>query len=283
MTESPPVPARTVVSTLLLTDLVDSTRLIETLGDARAADVMTRQDRLARDLLSAHGGREIDKTDGFLFLFNRPIDAVRYALAYHTGLRHLGDDLGVGLEARAGIHLGELIVHENTSDDIARGAKPVEVEGLAKPLAARIMALAQGGQTLMTQAAFDLARRAVVGSQGISDETAWMAHGPYLLKGCEDPVAIFEVGVQGEAPLAAPPNSEKARRSVAAGDEETLGWRPAAGQRVPQRKAWTLEQKLGEGGFGEVWLATHERTKSRRVFKFCFDADRLRSLKRELT
>ncbi|NNM25002.1 MAG: hypothetical protein HKO59_03270, partial [Phycisphaerales bacterium] len=72
------MPARTVVSTLLLTDLVDSTRLIETLGDARAAEVMTRQDRLARDLLSDHGGQEIDKTDGFLFLFNRPIDAVRY-------------------------------------------------------------------------------------------------------------------------------------------------------------------------------------------------------------
>ncbi|NNM27053.1 MAG: tetratricopeptide repeat protein, partial [Phycisphaerales bacterium] len=136
---------------------------------------------------------------------------------------------------------------------------------------------------LMTQAAFDIARRAVVGSKGIYEDTTWMAHGPYLLKGCEDPVAIFEVGVRGVSPLAAPPDSQKAKRSVAAGDEETLGWRPAAGQRVPQRKAWTLEQKLGEGGFGEVWLATHERTKSRRVFKFCFDADRLRSLKRELT
>jgi hypothetical protein len=44
-----------------------------------------------------------------------------------------------------------------------------------------------------------------------------------------------------------------------------------------------LEEKLGEGGFGEVWLGYHEKLKERRVFKFCFRADRVRSLKRELT
>src|SRR5947207_812603 len=68
--------------TLLLTDLVDSTRLTETLGDRRAADIGARHDRLARDLLKRHGGREMDKTDGFLLLFERPIDAVAYALDY---------------------------------------------------------------------------------------------------------------------------------------------------------------------------------------------------------
>ncbi len=44
-----------------------------------------------------------------------------------------------------------------------------------------------------------------------------------------------------------------------------------------------LEQKLGEGGFGEVWLGRHQTMKERRVFKFCFRADRVRSLKREMT
>src|SRR5262249_44822634 len=40
---------------------------------------------------------------------------------------------------------------------------------------------------------------------------------------------------------------------------------------------------LGEGGFGEVWLGQHQTLKTRRVFKFCFRADRVRSLKREVT
>ncbi len=66
-------------------------------------------------------------------------------------------------------------------------------------------------------------------------------------------------------------------------DEVTLGWRPASGLDIPQRANWLLADKLGEGGFGEVWLATHKNTGEHRVFKFCFQADRLRALRREVT
>src|SRR5205823_1585401 len=78
-------------------------------------------------------------------------------------------------------------------------------------------------------------------------------------------------------------DSEKARRVVSHEEEPTLGWRPGAGRAIPRRPGWTLAHQLGEGGFGEVWLAHHDRTKEERVFKFCFDAQRLRSFKRELT
>ena len=78
-----PEPAISVIRVLVLTDLVDSTRLVETLGDSRAFELAGRHDRLARDLLARCGGLEIDKTDGFLLLFERPADAVRYALSYH--------------------------------------------------------------------------------------------------------------------------------------------------------------------------------------------------------
>ncbi len=102
-----------VLKTLLVSDLVGSTRLVEELGDQAAADLGHRHDRLARDLLAAHEGREIDKTDGFLLLFERPLDAVRYALEYHAALRRLSKEEGRRVEARVGVHLGEVVLHAN--------------------------------------------------------------------------------------------------------------------------------------------------------------------------
>lgn len=75
-------PAGTVIKTLLLTDLVDSTRLFERIGDRRSNEVSAAHDRLARDLLVEFGGLEIDKTDGFLFLFERRLSS---ALGSATG------------------------------------------------------------------------------------------------------------------------------------------------------------------------------------------------------
>jgi len=90
-------------------------------------------------------------------------------------------------------------------------------------------------------------------------------------------------GVSGFAPLIIPKSTAKARRAVSADEELTLGWRPAPGLEIPRRPKWFLAEKLGEGGFGEVWLAHHGKTHEARVFKFCYRADRLRSLQREVT
>ena len=59
-------------------------------------------------------------------------------------------------------------------------------------------------------------------------------------------------------------------------------WRPAVGLEVPGTP-WVLEEKLGAGGFGEVWLGRHRRLREPRVFKFCVREDRVRALKREMT
>ncbi len=193
-----------VVTTLLLSDLVGSTELVEELGDRETAALFQRHDRLARDLLEEHGGREIDKTDGFLLLFDRPWKAVSYALAYHKGLRELS------VTARVGIHLGEVILHRNAPRDVERGAKPVEVEGLAKPTTARLMSLGVGGQTLLTRTAYEVARRSSASEGGLNLE--WRRHGRYRFKGIGADLEVFEVGVPGTAPLVAPSESQKARR-----------------------------------------------------------------------
>ena len=201
-----------VIKTLLLLDFVDSTRITEELGDELAAEVFGTHDRIARDLLHTHGGQEIDKTDGFLFIFGRPIDATRYALRYHQALNDLAVRLNVPLGARVGIHLGEVVLRANTPEDVARGAKPIELEGLAKPTVARIMSLAVGGQTVMTQTAFDLAHRAAVGDGILDEGVEWLEHGFYKLKGIKAPIKICEVGRKELAPLKAPPDSAKGYR-----------------------------------------------------------------------
>jgi serine/threonine-protein kinase len=281
--DAPAAGATAAVKTLAVTDLVDSTALFATLGDRRAAELCARHERLARDLLVRFEGREIDKTDGFLTLFDRAVDAVRFALAYHRALDDLSRGEGVELQARVGVHLGEVILRANPAEDVARGAKPMEIEGYAKPIAARVMALAKGRQTLLTRGAFDLARQAATREPGPGPELQWLAHGPYLLKGVTEPVEVFEVGEAGFAPLLVPRSTAKARRAVSAEDEVTLGWRPAPGLEVPRRRHWRLVGKLGEGGFGEVWRGAHDKTGESRVFKFCYQADRLRSLQREVT
>jgi predicted ATPase/class 3 adenylate cyclase len=192
------------IRVLLLTDVVDSTRLAQQLGDAAMAQVWAAHDRVARDLLPIWHGREIDKSDGMLLLFDTTADAVGYALAYHRALA----TLPTPLHARAGLHVGAVSQRENDAADIARGAKPLEVEGLAKPIAARVMSIARGGQTLLTAAA-----REALGKS----EFRLQSHGHWMVKGVADPLELFEVG-ESEARLQAPADNDKAFRVVRAGD-----------------------------------------------------------------
>jgi len=232
------------IRTLLLCDLVASTQLVERVGDSAAADLLARHDRIARDLLSTFNGREIDKSDGFLLLFERPIEGVRFAMAYQARLRELGAAFDSAVTSRVGIHLGEVVLRENAPEDVARGAKPMEVEGLAKAIAARVMSLAGHGRILLTRAAYDFARRAAVGAK---DEALlrWAVHGRYALAGVADLVEVCEVAEPGPAALERPPDSEKAHR---AGDEGT----PDAAEARPLPKSVTTEPVLAVLAFDNL-------------------------------
>jgi len=200
------------VRTLLATDFVSSTKLVEQIGDEAAALIFAHHDRLIRDMAIKHNGLEIDKTDGFLFLFTRPRDATVFALAYHDALRALSEEKTQQLSARIGIHLGEVVLRRNSPEDVQRGAKPIEVEGLAKHMVARVMSLATSHQTLLTGPPFQLARRAHQGQSPYPEDVAWVKHGHYALKGIDEAILVYEVGRRSLAPLTAPSNTEKARR-----------------------------------------------------------------------
>ncbi len=206
-----------------------------------------------------YGGREIGDRQ---WLFERPWNAVSWALACHR----IAEESSDGGDSRVSVHLTEV---SRRADGEPR------TDPAALDLSAHLLALAGNRQTLLTRNAFDLARQTADG------DPVWLAHGAYRLEGLEEPVEIFEAGESGLAPLAAPEDGPRGRRE-APGDT-ILGWRPAAGQEVALRRHWRLIRKLGEGGFGEVWLAENEKTGERRAFKFCLEAQRLRALKREIT
>jgi predicted ATPase/class 3 adenylate cyclase/Tfp pilus assembly protein PilF len=185
---------------LLLTDVVDSTQLNEELGDAVMAQLWRAHDSSARELIRAWRGQEVARSDGFLVAFERADDAVGFACAYHRALRALD----TRLRARVGVHVGPATLRPNSELDRRRGAPAFEIDGVSLPVAARVMATALGGQTLLTANAVQALR---LNSLRVKD------HGHWRLKGVAEPVELYEVGDQ-DAPFEPPPDSGKAYRVV---------------------------------------------------------------------
>ncbi|MBL8362836.1 MAG: tetratricopeptide repeat protein [Rubrivivax sp.] len=206
--------------TLLFTDVVDSTAIAARLGDAGSAALWLAHDRAARDLLRRHGGREIDRSDGFLLLFARARDAAAFALAYHEVLA------GLGLHARAALHHAAVALRANVPDDVEQGAKPIEIDGLAKPFAARLLALASGGQTLVSA-------EAAAALQPLPAGWLLVEHGCYRLKGIAEPVPVWQLGVA--ASRFEPPTDVEKAYAVVQRDGEWTPRREVRHNLVPER------------------------------------------------
>jgi serine/threonine protein kinase len=253
---------------------LDGDALVASLGGEGAMRVAEAHEKILDDLSEHHAGARVKDGGAPLALFDHPGEAVQYALAYQRAMQALSRREHVALASRVGIHLGvrPRTVHDG-APGTARGA-----DATVRDLAVSLSKLAEPGQILITRSAFDLARQLPVPG---FDKIQWLAHGSYELEGVDEPVDLCEVGVEGLAPLAPPRESERARRRLV--QDVIAGWRPAPGMELPRRPLWRMEKKLGEGGFGEVWLAAHAKTGERRVFKFCYDAEKLRALQREIT
>jgi class 3 adenylate cyclase len=157
------------LTTLLFTDLVESTSRAAELGDAAWRELLSRHYDSARNELDRFGGREVKTTgDGILAAFDGPAAALRCAAAIRSAaaLHHL--------QIRAGVHVGEV--------DLVG----TEVEGLAVHEAARIMAAAgpqeilasEITRSLLISSGIDLEDRGLHSLKGLPGENRLFAFAP---------------------------------------------------------------------------------------------------------
>lgn len=225
---------RPLLRTLALCDLYDAASLAGQLGDRDAIDLIRSHDALVRELLRAHDGTEIDKSDGFLLLFERPTAALAFALAYRRETARLAHPAKPDLQGRVGIHMGEVLVWTSAPHEIRRGARAINVEGLAKPLTARLMQIARPGQILVSEAARGALRHAGAGTPPVH----WRDHGSYRLKGLPRPLRVYEAAEPGVVPLRPP-------RPGPAGRPAAPAWRRLAMLGAPLAALLALVAVLG--------------------------------------
>ena len=189
---------------IVLLDIIGSTSFVQRAGASVAAQWFQVHDRLARSLVYKHNGREIDRSDGFLLSFDRIIDAVNFGLAYQRTVPKK-----TKLQTRIGIHWGKIIEVKQDDVFVGAGAKRVELEGLAKNIAARTMSLCQAGQVLLTKEAMSATRNRT--SHNLPKDARYVCVGMYRFKGVKKPQQVYAVGETIES-LQPPKGSDKVKR-----------------------------------------------------------------------
>ena len=189
---------------IVLLDLIASTAFVQRVGALKAAEWLQFHDRLTRSLLYKFKGREIDRSDGFMLSFDRVVDAMNFALCYQEQIPPK-----IKLNTRIGIHWGSVV--EVTQDEayVRANAKSVELEGVAKNIAARTMSLCSAGQVLLTKEAFLEVRGRT--NTYTPKHTRYACVGLYKFKGVREPQVLYAVGLSIES-LQPPMSSDKVKR-----------------------------------------------------------------------
>jgi len=143
-----PVEVDRVLATILFTDIVGSTERALTLGDRRWRELLDRYYAGVRREFIRFRGREIDRAgDGLFAAFDGPARAIRCACRIRDEVRSLG------LEARSGLHAGEC---EVVGDKIG---------GIAVHIGARVAAVAEPGEVLVSSTVKDLVAGSAIAFQ----------------------------------------------------------------------------------------------------------------------
>jgi DNA-binding NarL/FixJ family response regulator len=155
------------ILTILMTDIVGSTKTVERLGDHAWAELLAAHEQATRRELALFGGEEIDTTgDGFLMAFEIPGRAIRFALALRDRLAELG------LTIRAGIHTGEVEQAEERH------------RGIALHIVDRITAKASPGEILVSATTRELAA---------GGGLVYIDRGVHALRGVSEPRRLHAV------------------------------------------------------------------------------------------
>jgi pimeloyl-ACP methyl ester carboxylesterase len=156
-----------VLASVLFTDIVGSTERVVELGDRRWRDLLDAHEVAVRRELERFNGREVDAAgDGVFALFDGPARAVRCGCAIRDAVRPLG------LQVRAGVHIGEV---ELAGD---------YVRGIAVHTGARLAAEAGPGEVLVSSTVRDL-----VAGSGLEFED----RGEHALKGIPERRRLYAV------------------------------------------------------------------------------------------
>jgi adenylate cyclase len=162
-------PSASGFRTLLFTDLESSTALTQSLGDAKAQEVLRGHNDAVRAALEAHDGEEVKHTgDGIFAAFGSAVSAVEASLQIQRELA------GAEVRVRIGLNAGEPIAEDG------------DYFGSAVQFAARVCDRAEPGQVLVPQVVRDLCR---------GKTFTFEDQGEATLKGFPEPVRLFEVGV----------------------------------------------------------------------------------------
>lgn len=158
--------------TILISDMEGSTAFTAAKGDETALEVIRTHERLTREVVLTHGGREIKSMgDGFMLAFTSPSTAVACALDLQAALeKHNADHPEHPLRVRIGLNAGPVI--EEGGD----------LYGTTVNVASRIAAKARAGQVLVSEGVHEL-------SDG---DWTFIDRGLFWLKGLRERWRLFE-------------------------------------------------------------------------------------------
>ncbi len=178
-------PASGGLRSVLFTDIVGHTAMMQRLGDAKGRDVLREHERITRETLKQHGGAEVKTMgDGFLASFGSVTSAVECAIALQRAFEGAltrpsgppspsgGEGRGEGVSIRIGLNAGEPIEEEG------------DLFGATVILASRIAAQAGAGEIFVP----DTVRGLLSGKNFLFAD-----RGEFALKGFDDAVRLYEV------------------------------------------------------------------------------------------